>query len=59
MTRTYLAWIVSVPSAIWFFHDVAIATAKKPPGWFPILPGSITAGAVMLALYWMSQDRVG
>ena len=48
-----------MPSAIWFFHDVAIATAKKPPGWFPILPGSITAAAVMLALYWMSQDREG
>jgi hypothetical protein len=59
MTRIHVAWIVSVPSVIWFFHDVAIAAAKKPVGWFPIVPASITATAVMLALYWMSQEREG
>ncbi len=56
MARTNLAWLVAIPSAVWFYHDVAIAAAKKPVGWFPILPAIITAGAVMMALYWMSKD---
>jgi len=56
MNRSYVAWAVSLPAAIWFYHDVAIAAAKQPPGWFPILPAIITAVSVMLALYWMSTS---
>ena len=51
------ASLIGAVSAIWYFHDVARATALRGEVPFPWAPALIAATSIVLALYLGTRER--
>ena len=56
-TLSMVAGVVGAVSAIWYFHDVARATASRTDVHFPLVPALVAGPAILLALYLGTRDR--
>ena len=43
--------VIGAISAVWYFHDVARATASRTDVHFPIVPALVAGTAILVALY--------
>jgi len=50
-TLSIAASLVGAVAAIWYYHDVARATASRGDMPFPWLPALVAASSIVLALY--------
>ena len=54
-----VASLVGAGAAIWYFHDVARATAHRGTVAFPWVPALIGATSIVLALYLGTREGRG